>query len=170
MKLYSVTAHSRPSILLKKSIAQPAFFALGGVRHESITKQWKGASTDDHTTQRSKRGDEYDIHSSASASGMEERRQSEGVADKTKSQGMTQRGGTESGKKAKADHPAAPEPVIGMNDERAQVSTDRDSSSWFEFMNADLISSRRRAIDCGKLSLVHTAEYAGNGAGFYFVV
>ncbi|KAJ5904467.1 hypothetical protein N7504_006850 [Penicillium tannophilum] len=120
MKLHSVIAHSRPSILLKKTIAQPAFFALGGVRHESITKQWKGASSDDHTTQRSKEGDKYDIHSDASASGMEERQQNEGIADKTKSQGMTRRGGAESGKKAKSEHPAAPEPVIGMNDERAQ--------------------------------------------------
>ncbi|KAJ5987474.1 hypothetical protein N7451_011839 [Penicillium sp. IBT 35674x] len=120
MKLHSVLAHSRPSILLKRTIAQPAFFALGGVRHNSITKQWKGASADDHTTQRSKKGDNYDIHSDASASGMEEKRQNEGIADKTKSQGMTRRGGTESGKKAKSEHPAAPEPVLGMNDERAQ--------------------------------------------------
>ncbi|KAJ5658698.1 uncharacterized protein N7484_002347 [Penicillium longicatenatum] len=100
------------------------FFASGGVRHESITKQWKGASKDDHATERSKKGDTHDINSDASASGMKEREQSEGIADKTKSQGMTQRGGTEGGKKAKAEHPAAPEPVIGMNDERAQVRTD----------------------------------------------
>ncbi|KAJ5664418.1 hypothetical protein N7507_005149 [Penicillium longicatenatum] len=120
MKLDSIISRSRPSILLKKSIAQPTFFASGGVRHESITKQWKGASKDDHATERSKKGDTHDINSDASASGMKEREQSEGIADKTKSQGMTQRGGTEGGKKAKAEHPAAPEPVIGMNDERAQ--------------------------------------------------
>lgn len=132
MKLHNFIAYSRPSVLLKKPVVQPAVFALGGVRHESITKQWKGASTDDHSTQRSKRGDEHDINASASASGMEERRQSEGVADKTKSQGMTQRGGTESGRKAKSEHPAAPEPIIGMNDERAQVRTDWNSSFWFE--------------------------------------
>ncbi|KAJ6109178.1 hypothetical protein N7486_001412 [Penicillium sp. IBT 16267x] len=120
MKLHNITAHSRPSILLKKSTARPTFFALGGVRHESITNSWKGASTDDHTTQKKQRGDTYDVPSSASASGQKERQQSEGIADKTKSQGMTQRGGVEHGKKAKAEHPAAPEPVIGMNDERGE--------------------------------------------------
>lgn len=45
----------------------------------------------------------------------------EGIADNTKSQGMTERGGRKQARKAKEEHPAAPEPIIGMNDERAEV-------------------------------------------------
>ncbi|KAJ5753148.1 hypothetical protein N7520_010065 [Penicillium odoratum] len=120
MKPYSVLAPYLPFTLLKQPIAQPAFVALGGVRHESTLNKWKGSSTDDHSTQRSKKGDTYDIASEASASGMEERQENQGIADQTKSQGTTQRGGIKSSKKAKAEHPAAPEPIIGMNDERAQ--------------------------------------------------
>ncbi|KAJ5917393.1 hypothetical protein N7466_010947 [Penicillium verhagenii] len=120
MKLHTTIAQARPSLLLRKASSQPAFLALGGVRYESVTKKWEGSSKDDHSTQRSKRGDTYDIPSNAAASAMKERQQNEGVADKTKSQSTTQRGGSEFGKKAKAEHPAAPEPIIGMNDERAQ--------------------------------------------------
>lgn len=46
----------------------------------------------------------------------------EGIADDTKSQGMTERGGRKQAQKTKEEHPAAPEPIIGMNDERAEVT------------------------------------------------
>lgn len=46
----------------------------------------------------------------------------EGVADNTKSQATTERGGRKQERKAKEEHPAAPKPIIGMNDERAQVN------------------------------------------------
>ncbi|KAJ5627732.1 hypothetical protein N7490_009960 [Penicillium lividum] len=120
MKLHRVPPPCRPFTLLKQPIARPAFVAFGGVRHQSTMNKWTGSSTDDHSTQRSKKGDTYDIASEASASGMEERQENQGIADKTKSQATTQRGGIESSKKAKAEHPAAPEPIIGMNDERAR--------------------------------------------------
>jgi hypothetical protein len=55
---------------------------------------------------------------------MKERERNEGIADDTKQQGTTERGGRKHGQKAKEEHPAAPEPVIGMNDERARVRGD----------------------------------------------
>ncbi|KAJ5097441.1 hypothetical protein N7456_008162 [Penicillium angulare] len=120
MKLGNILAHQRPSLLPRQQIARPAMYASGGVRHESITNKWKGASTDDHTIQRSKRGDTHDPTADAAAAGMKEREVNEGIADRSKSQGTTQRGGVAQGRKAKQEHPAAPEPIIGMNDERAQ--------------------------------------------------
>jgi hypothetical protein len=75
---------------------------------------------------------------------MKEREGNEGIADDTKQQGTTERGGRKHGQKAKEEHPAAPEPVIGMNDERARVRGD-----FFAFVKSILIPflSCRRAID-----------------------
>lgn len=106
----------QPALSTQKSTAHR-----GGIRGISLFKNWKGASSEDHTTERSKRGDTNDPTSNASAAGMKEREQNEAVADTSKSQGTTERGGQKHGKKAKQEHPEAPEPIIGMNDERAQV-------------------------------------------------
>ncbi|KAJ5826765.1 hypothetical protein N7447_003528 [Penicillium robsamsonii] len=89
-----------------------------GIRHYSIFEDWKGSSAEDHTRKRAQKGDAEDIHSEAAATGLRERKTNQGLADDTKSQGITERGGTKYGKKAKEEHPKAPEPVIGMNDER----------------------------------------------------
>ncbi|KAJ5728834.1 uncharacterized protein N7483_003342 [Penicillium malachiteum] len=120
MKLQNLLARSRPSTLPRPFIAQTVAPGFGGVRYNSITKEWKGASTEDHNTRRSQKGDTHDPASSAAAAGMKERKANEGIADETKSSGITQRGGVKHGRKAKQEHPAAPEPIIGMNDERAQ--------------------------------------------------
>ncbi|KAJ5204627.1 uncharacterized protein N7498_005506 [Penicillium cinerascens] len=85
-----------------------------------VSKEWKGADSTEHSTKRAKKGDTEDPSSAASASGMKERDANEGIADDTKQQGTTERGGRKHGQKAKKEHPAAPEPIIGMNDERAQ--------------------------------------------------
>lgn len=90
------------------------------VRNYSIFKEWKGS--DENTVERSKKGDTTDVEAKSSASGMQERKTYEGVADESKSQGMTERGGSKHGKKAKEEHPKAPEPIIGMNDERPKAS------------------------------------------------
>lgn len=90
-------------------------------RSYSITKEWKGSQPEEHTKERAKRGDAVDVHAAPSTSGMQEREVNEGIADNTKSQGMTERGGRKQARKAKEEHPAAPEPIIGMNDERAEV-------------------------------------------------
>lgn len=95
--------------------------ALQTTRNYSITKDWKGSPTEAHAKERAKKGDSFDVHAAPAASGMQERDVNEGIADDTKSQGMTERGGRKQAKKAKEEHPAAPEPIIGMNDERAEV-------------------------------------------------
>lgn len=112
----------RPLRLQLALLAQTSTARLpGGVRGISLFKDWKGASSGDHATERSKRGDTNDPTSDATAAGMKERERNEDIADDSKSQGTTERGGQKHGKKAKQEHPAAPEPIIGMNDERAQV-------------------------------------------------
>lgn len=110
---------SRSSILPTQSIA--ATYAPRGARLQSLTKEWKGAHTEEHSIPRAKRGDTKDPSADAVASGMEERDVNEGIADDTKSQATTQRGGLKEERKAKKEHPAAPEPIIGMNDERGGV-------------------------------------------------
>jgi len=111
----------RLNLPFQSIIQAPVLRTPSGVRNYSISKEWKGDK--EHTTERSKKGDTADIHASSSASGMKERETHEGVADATKSQGTTETGGTKYGKKAKKEHPKAPEPIIGMNDERAKVSS-----------------------------------------------
>jgi len=90
-------------------------------RNSSIFKDWKGSSSKDNAVPRAEKGDKLDPETEAAASGLEEREVNEGIADETKSQGRTERGGRKHGKKAKAEHPNAPEPIIGMNDERGEV-------------------------------------------------
>jgi hypothetical protein len=106
---------------LQSAIQATIFHSRSSVRNYSISKEWKG--TEKHTTERSKNGDTADIHASSSASGMKERETHGGVADATRSQATTETGGTKHGKKAKQEHPNAPEPIIGMNDERSKVSS-----------------------------------------------
>jgi hypothetical protein len=120
----TLTLVTRPTwrLILPLQSALPPILCAPSVRHYSLKKEWKGSSADEHTVKRSKRGDTADVESDASIASMNERRVNEGVADDAKSQGTTERGGIKHGKKAKEEHPKAPEPVIGMNDERAQVS------------------------------------------------
>ncbi|CAI7578954.1 unnamed protein product [Penicillium palitans] len=103
---------------LQSAIHRPFLRAQLGVRDYSIFEDWKGSSAEDHTRKRSKKGDTEDVHSEAAASGLKERKTNQGLADETKSHGTTERGGTKYGRKAKEEHPKAPEPVIGMSDER----------------------------------------------------
>lgn len=107
---------------LQSAIQPPILRAQLGVRNYSIFKDWKGSTQEDHTHVRSEHGDTEDVHSEASASARKERQANEGIADDSKSQAITERGGVKHAKKAKEEHPKAPEPVIGMNDERSKVS------------------------------------------------
>ncbi|KAJ5618883.1 hypothetical protein N7510_002867 [Penicillium lagena] len=94
--------------------------AKSSTRNSSVFKDWKGSSPDDNAVSRAEKGDRLDPETEAAASGLEEREKNEGIPDNTKSQAKTERGGKKQGKKAKAEHPNAPEPIIGMNDERAE--------------------------------------------------
>lgn len=81
-----------------------------------------GTSDEEHAVNRIAKHDATDPETEASNEGLSEREESEGIANGNKSQATTERGGLASQRKAKVEHPKAPEPVIGMNDERAQVS------------------------------------------------
>ncbi|KAJ5167079.1 uncharacterized protein N7482_005860 [Penicillium canariense] len=116
-----VSRASRTSIFPTQPITQPAAINIpGGTRNKSISKPWEGSQPEEHTIKRAKEGEAEDPATAGASSGMKEREVNEGVADSTKSQGMTERGGRKHSKKAKKEHPAAPEPIIGMNDERAE--------------------------------------------------
>ncbi|KAJ5793736.1 hypothetical protein N7457_000335 [Penicillium paradoxum] len=110
--------HSRLVLRLHSVMQPPVLCAHFGVRKYSIFKDWKGSTPEDHSHKRSEKGDTEDIHSEASASARRERVESHGIADDSISQAITERGGTKREKQAKEEHPKAPEPVIGMNDER----------------------------------------------------
>ncbi|KAJ5135510.1 uncharacterized protein N7515_004788 [Penicillium bovifimosum] len=116
---------SRPAWRLVQPL-QSATHPLGlraqrGVRNYSVfTKDWKGSNTEDHIRSRSDKGDNEDVHAEASSSATKEREENAGVGDDSKSGAVTERGGSKSSKKAKQDHPKAPEPVVGMNEERGR--------------------------------------------------
>lgn len=124
--LHSMSISRQPwrVVLPVQSAIHPPFLRPQlGVRDYSIFEDWKGSSAEDHTRKRSEKGDTEDVHSEAAASGLKERETSQGLADETKSHGMTERSGTKYAKKAKQEYPKAPEPVIGMSDERPKVSS-----------------------------------------------
>ncbi len=76
--------------------------------------QWAGERPKEgHVVNRT---DANDVQSEASQSGMKQKEEG-----KEGSQGISQKDERDSNKKAAEDHPEAPKPVIGMNDERAQV-------------------------------------------------
>ena len=90
-------------------------------RNHGLLKDWKGSDSTDSSIKRARKGDTNEPTSEATASGLKEREVNLGIQDDTKQQGATERGGRKHAQKAKEEHPAAPEPIIGMNDERAGV-------------------------------------------------
>lgn len=91
--------------------------------NSSLGQEWKGSSTDDHAVERSKhKRDITDPQTESSASGLKEKKESWGVADESKQGGVTEREGLKEERQAKKEHPKAPEPIIGMNDEKGEVS------------------------------------------------
>ncbi|KAL4806665.1 hypothetical protein BDV18DRAFT_159835 [Aspergillus unguis] len=114
---------SRP---LASAISRPAplqTLSLGAqTRHQSgVNKDWKGSSGEKHATHRAeKEKDHTDPQTIASSRTMQDREENFGVESRGESNAATERGGRKNEKEVKKDHPKAPEPVIGMNDERAQ--------------------------------------------------
>ena len=78
------------------------------------TKDWDGRQPQDHVTNSD---NVLDIQSSASKSGKQQR--AEGSHPDS---AATEKDTGNSNERAKKDHPEAPGPVIGMNDERGGVS------------------------------------------------
>ena len=87
------------------------------VQHRSAsgTADWSGRQPQEHATNRK---DELDVQSGASQSGKRER----AGGNENESQGTTEKDSGNQNQQAEKDHPEAPGPVIGMNDERGQVS------------------------------------------------
>ena len=86
------------------------------IRHASTSSpDWQGRQSSEHV---SNRGDELDIQSGASQSGKRERASN----DENKSQAASEKDKGNQNEQAQKDHPEAPGPVIGMNDERGGVS------------------------------------------------
>lgn len=89
--------------------------------YKKLFRKWTGKFSNEHAVNRKRVNDTTDPGTAAVNAGMEDRRESEFIADPTKSEATTERGGLRAERKAKEEHPKAPEPVIGMNDERARV-------------------------------------------------
>ncbi|KIV97694.1 hypothetical protein PV10_01407 [Exophiala mesophila] len=73
------------------------------------TPGWSGRQTDDHAVKR----DGHDVQSESAHQGMKDHE-----SLKKGSQAISRQDEGNNNKRAKQDRPAAPEPVIGMNDER----------------------------------------------------
>ncbi|EAW07476.1 uncharacterized protein ACLA_021900 [Aspergillus clavatus NRRL 1] len=157
----------RVCILPLQSVWQPAGFPTpANVRarlNSSLGKEWKGCSPDEHAVRRTEKNrDTTDPEAEASASGMKERAEDYGIADDSKQQGATEREGRKFQRQAKEDHPKAPEPVIGMNDERARVSGAMKleaipASSWLHCVrvhSANLRVVYRRALELGSAEVI----------------
>ncbi|KAH8698546.1 hypothetical protein BGW36DRAFT_294439 [Talaromyces proteolyticus] len=125
----------RPYILPVRSILQPASTpTLSNVRarfrtddsHSGVKghpfQEWKGSSTQHHAVNRARNNDVTDPEVEAAQQGREEHIQNQGIADATKSGATTQRDLRHSTKRAKEEHPHAPQPIIGMTDEKGEVS------------------------------------------------
>lgn len=85
-------------------------------------QDWKGSSTQDHAANKTNRSDINDPETEAVQQGREERTRNEGIADATMSGATTERDLRQNNIKAKKEHPHAPDPIIGMNDEKGEVS------------------------------------------------
>lgn len=83
--------------------------------YAGLTSDWEGRQPSEHTTNRD---DDANVEVSASKSGAAER----AAGSEGNSSATAQEDKGNHNKKAKEDHPEAPKPVIGMNDERGQVS------------------------------------------------
>lgn len=122
----------RPCLLPLQYILQPAGVPTpcsvrarlkGDTANSSgITRGWSGTSTEDHALDRTKRGDITDPQMESALSGQQERAENEFIADRSKSQATTERDLGSNNRRAKEQYPKAPEPVIGANDEKGEVS------------------------------------------------
>lgn len=74
---------------------------------------------------RVKKGDTTDPQTEATRSGLKEKEEKKGLHDLSKSQSTTERDQQKSTCKTEEEFPKAPKPVIGMTDERGEVSTNR---------------------------------------------
>ena len=122
-------------------------------RFATGTSDWSGRQPQEHV---SNRQDELNVQSGASQSGKRER----ATDDENASQGTTEKDSGNQNEQAKKDHPEAPGPVIGMNDERGGVSlrpsNDRTAGLLIAFKKyADDLRRRVIRIEGHSQSLIH---------------
>jgi len=103
----------RPNV--SSSLQTPLQTRLASAGSHQGNPDWSGRQTEENVANR---GDELDVQSGASQSGKRERES----GDEKQSQATTEKDAGNQNEQAKKDHPEAPGPVIGMNDERGQVS------------------------------------------------
>lgn len=78
----------------------------------SVSKKWEGSKPKDHITETD---DSHNVQIDGAKGGATDRASSDG------SIAATEKDSGKSNQKAEAEHPKAPAPVIGMNDERGGV-------------------------------------------------
>ncbi|KKA20476.1 hypothetical protein T310_5495 [Rasamsonia emersonii CBS 393.64] len=117
------------SILLPTSIPTPNSVRArlkGDTVHDhakrAAFKDWTGTTTQDHAVNRASNRDITDPEIESTVAGLQERDENEGIADQSKSHATTERDSGRHSKRAKEESPAAPEPVIGMTDEKGHSS------------------------------------------------
>lgn len=111
---FARTRRNAPHLL--RTLTQSRNFAASTVLGATGTKDWDGRQPRDHVTNSD---NELDIQSSASKSGKQQR-----AEESHPTSAATEKDTGNNNEKAKKDHPEAPGPVIGMNDERGGVSDD----------------------------------------------
>lgn len=113
-----VTNHS-PSHSFATTTLRPLSFSSrfqaekSGTSKNDSTPGWSGRQIDDHAVKR----DGHDVQSESAHQAMKDHESLE-----KGSQGISRQDEGNNNERAKKDRPAAPEPVIGMNDERGSVS------------------------------------------------
>ncbi|RAL13204.1 uncharacterized protein BO97DRAFT_442637 [Aspergillus homomorphus CBS 101889] len=113
-KLYSLFARPQQQQQALRAITPVS------VQSRRLNSSWVGTNQDDHAVNRQKKRDTTDPETDASSAGLKDREEKHGLPDSSKPQGATERGGLKHERKAKSEHPKAPEPILGMNDERGQ--------------------------------------------------
>ena len=102
------------------TIAHYRCFSGGTIHLATGTKDWEGRQPHEHVTNSE---NELDIQSSASKSGKRQR-----AEEFHPTSAATEKDTGNNNQRAKEDHPEAPGPVIGMNDERGGVCSEPDCS------------------------------------------
>lgn len=105
----------------RQSTSEPRSNRSSGVKGHKF-QEWKGSSTADHVVNRAAKNDITDPEVESAATGRAEKQRNSAIADSTMSGATTERDLRRNAKRAKEEHPKSPEPIIGMNDERGEVS------------------------------------------------
>lgn len=119
-RLLALAFHRVPSRLASSATSSSTTTTL----HQSFSsssraEKWEGSKPSNHATNSG--NDPPNVQHKAAQEGQKERAQATGTA--REGSAATSRKGGEENAQAKRDHPEAPGPVLGMNDERGGVRT-----------------------------------------------